>query len=330
VERESGRLGHQFGHGGPAPWRGEVELPPAVGKDRGAEEVPRRTGHQLFEDDHGVGVVGIGLIELERRELGVVPGRDSLVAKTAADLEHLVEAADDQSLQVELGGDPQIEIGVEGVVMRDERARRGTAGDRMEDRRLHLDKALRPQSLPHALDHIAAQHEQLATAIVGPQVDLALAVAGLHIGHPAPLVAERAAGVGQEHPLGHLDRELAPLGADHLAPGPDPIAQVEADERVELGRLRGQGEELNGAAGVAQLAEGHLPLCPQQHESAGHCDVDPGLVAGLKARPRLDHFGRLVGPVESVRYVGLGLGLGLGTGRGRGLAHEPLLETLRS
>jgi hypothetical protein len=259
-----------------------------------------------------------------------VPGRDSLVAKAAADLEHLVEAADDQPLQVQLGGDPQIEIGIEGVVMRDERARRGTAGDRMEDRRLHLDKALRPQPLPHALDHIAAQHEQLATAVVGPQIDLALTVAGLDIGHPAPLVAEGAAGVGQEHPLGHLDRELAPLGTDHLAPGPDPIAQVEADERVEFGRLRGQREELDGAAGVAQLAEGHLPLGAQQHKSAGHRDADPGLVAGLKARPRLDHLGGLVGPVESVRYVGRGLGFQIGIGIGLGVAHEPLLETLRS
>ena len=206
---------------------------------------------------------------------GLCRGETALVAKAAADLEDLVEATDDQSLQVQLGRDPQIEVGIEGVVMRDERARRGTAGDRMEDRRLHLDEALRPQPLPHALDHIAAQHQQLATAVVGPQIDLALAVAGLDIGHAAPLVAERAARGGQEHPLGHLHRELAPLGTDHLALGPDPIAQVEADERVEFGRLRGQREELDRAAGVAQLAEGHLPLRAQQHESAGHGDADP-------------------------------------------------------
>ena len=136
-------------------------MPPAVGEHRGPEQSWASAGHQLLEEHHGVGVVGVGLVELEHGELGIVAGRDALVAEDAADLEHLLEAADHQPLQVELGGDAQVEVGVEGVVVRHERAGRGPAGDRVQHRRLHLHETLGPQSLAHAADHVAAQAQQL-------------------------------------------------------------------------------------------------------------------------------------------------------------------------
>ena len=73
---------------------------------------------------------------------GIVPRADALVAKDPADLVDLFDAADQQSLQMQLEGDAQVQIDVEGVVMRDERPGRGAAGDGVQRRRLHLAKAL--------------------------------------------------------------------------------------------------------------------------------------------------------------------------------------------
>ena len=81
----------------------------------------RRVGDQLLGEPHHVGVVGERLVELEHRELGIVPRRQAFVAEHAGDLEHAVEAADDEPLQVELRRDAQEEVHVERVVVRDER-----------------------------------------------------------------------------------------------------------------------------------------------------------------------------------------------------------------
>jgi hypothetical protein len=45
-----------------------------------------------------------------------VLGGDALVAKVLAELVDLLEAADDEALEIELGGDAQVERAVEGVV----------------------------------------------------------------------------------------------------------------------------------------------------------------------------------------------------------------------
>ena len=78
------------------------------------------TDEHLLGEIHQVLVRRVGLIELEHRELGEVGGVDALVAEVATDLEHALEAADHQPLQVELGGDAKEQVEVERVVMRHE------------------------------------------------------------------------------------------------------------------------------------------------------------------------------------------------------------------
>ena len=102
--------------------------------------------------------------------------------------------------------------------------------------------------------------QQLARALVGPQVDLALAVARLDVADAVPLVAEVAARLGQQRPLAHLHRELAAPGPHDLTRGPDPVAEVELRELVEALRHRGPREQLHRARVVAQLGEGGLAL----------------------------------------------------------------------
>jgi hypothetical protein len=186
----------------------------------------------------------------------------------------------------------------------DEGPRRGAPGNRVQQRRLDLDEAEIPQTPAHVAHHIAPQLQDLAAALVGPQVDLALAVPRLGVRDPAPLVAEVATRLRQEHPLGHLDRQLAPLGAHDLAPGPHPVAEVQPRELVEACCPVLRREQLNGARVVAQLGEGELALGPRQHDAAGHRHRGAGLLAGGERRPPGDHLGRVVRAIEPVGDLG--------------------------
>ena len=78
----------------------------------------RGVGDQLLGEAHHVVVVGERLVQLQHRELGVVPRRQSFVAEHARELEDPVVAADDEPLQVQLGRDAQEQLDVERVVMR--------------------------------------------------------------------------------------------------------------------------------------------------------------------------------------------------------------------
>ena len=238
---------HQVGEGGPPPGRGQVELPAAVGEPGRPGRHHRQLRHQLLGELHEVDVVGVGLVQLEHGELGVVAGGDALVAEHPSDLEHLLEAAHHQPLEVELGGDAQVEVEVEGVVVGDEGLGQGPAGDGVEDRRLHLHEAPVLQPAAEQADHPAAEEERVAGLGRGEQVDVALAVAGVGVGEAVPLVGERAAGRGQQRPVVDLHRQLAPAGGHDLAGDPDPVAQGQGGEVLEPGGDAGPGEELDAA-----------------------------------------------------------------------------------
>ena len=146
VDADAGVLLDQVDEAGPPPRRGEVELAAAVGELGRAVELLGEVGGELLGERHHVRVVAVGLVELEHRELGVVAGGQALVAEHPPDLEHPLEAADGEALQVELRRDPQEELHVERVVVRGERLGQRAAGDRVEDRRLHLDEARGPRA----------------------------------------------------------------------------------------------------------------------------------------------------------------------------------------
>src|SRR5207245_5071476 len=85
--------------------------------------------------------VGIRLVRLEQRKLRVVARGDSLVPKDSPDLVDPLEAGDQQTLQVQLERDAQIEIAVERVVMRLEGTRVAATGDLLQDGGLDVDEA---------------------------------------------------------------------------------------------------------------------------------------------------------------------------------------------
>ena len=120
------------------------------------------TMQQPLDQVHQVAVVRVGPVQLEHRELGVVPGRHALVAEIAIDLVDALEAADHQALEIQLRRDAQVHVHVERVVVRDERPRGRAAGDRLHHRRLDFDEIARVEEVAQVAHDARALAEHLA------------------------------------------------------------------------------------------------------------------------------------------------------------------------
>ncbi len=86
---------------------------------------------EMLGEGHHPIVVFVLDVELHAGELGVVCAIHTLVAEVLADLVYSLEAAYDEPLEIELGGDTHIHVDVEGVEMRDEWACRRATCDRL-------------------------------------------------------------------------------------------------------------------------------------------------------------------------------------------------------
>ena len=182
------------GHGSARSMRSPRSSSTVSPSTRGA----RRGDDEALGELHHVVVVGERLVRLEHRELGVVAGVDAFVAEHATDLEHALEAAHDEPLQVQLGRDAEVEVDVERVVVGDERARGGAAELVPEHGRLDLDEARVGELAAERGDRGEADREDPAGVLVDDEVDVALAEAGVDVGEAVPLVGQRAQRLGQQ------------------------------------------------------------------------------------------------------------------------------------
>ena len=119
--------------------------------------VSREALEHALDQVHEVAVVGVRLVQLQHRELGVVPRRQPFVAEVAVDLVDALEAADDEPLQVQLGRDAQVHVDVERVVVRDERLRDGAARDHLQHRRLDFEEVERVEEAAQVLHDARAR-----------------------------------------------------------------------------------------------------------------------------------------------------------------------------
>jgi hypothetical protein len=123
---------------------------------------------------------------------------------------------------------------------------------------------------------LAARLEALARGLVGDQVDIALAVLLLLVGHAVELVGQRAQALGEQPKPAHLDRQLAGLGLHQRAFGTQDVAQVVVlERRVGLFTQRvARDVELDAAGAVLQRREAGLAHHALEHHAAGDADHD--------------------------------------------------------
>ena len=230
---------------------------------------------------HGFGqidevpIIRIGRIELKHGELGVVARRQTLVAEVAIDLEHPLDTAHYQTLQIQLRCDTQIQIHVEAVVMRNKGSRRRATRHHLHHRCLDFEITALVQKAPDELDHCGANAEHAARVIVHDEVEIALTIARFEIRQAMPLVRQRPQSLGQEAQLVDHDRQLALLGAEHHALGANDVTQVPFLEFVvdTLGQAVAFDEQLYRTAHILEVGKRGLALHALRHHAAGDRDA---------------------------------------------------------
>src|SRR5262245_23154995 len=201
----------------------------AGGAPRRAQYVLGDAGHELLDPLHRVAVVGVGLVPFDHRELGRVLVGDALVAEVLADFVDPVEAADDEALEVELGGDPEVEIGIELVRAGHERLGEGASVARLEHGRLDLDEAPLVEATADRCEHPSADQEVRARLLVHQQVEVALPIARLDVLEAVEGVRERALDLREQLELVYGQRRLATACARWATGDADDVAEVEVD-----------------------------------------------------------------------------------------------------
>ena len=187
-------------------------------------------------------------------------GRDSLVAEVAVDLVDLRDPAHDETLQVELRGDAQVQREIERVVVRHERPRDRSAGDRLHHRRLDLEEAALVEEAADRADDRGPALEDLAGFGVDRQIQVALTVPELDVLQAMPLLGKRTEALREERQSPRLHRQLAGPRPEHLALDAQPVPEIERAVEVER----------------------RFP-----HRVAAHVDLDPAAPVREIQKPRL-------------------------------------------
>ncbi len=256
--------------------------------DVGTEHGTYTFDHQIVSQRGDVVIGRVRLICLEHRELRRVRGVDALVAEVAVDLEDALDAADDRALQEQLRRDAQVQIGVECIGVRDERARRRPAVLQLQHRGLDLDEPAVVQRRANGPHHLGAGAHHVASLRPDDQVDVALPDARLLV-QLAVRDGQRAHRLRRHRPpVGH-DRQLAALAGDHLALDEHVVAEV--DLGLPAGQLLGaharqaQHRLQLGAVALAQRRETQLAGVALEDHPAG--DADPVAGGGVRRQVRM-------------------------------------------
>ena len=143
-------------------------------------------------------IVGIGPVEFQHGEFGVVLGRQPLVAEIPVQFIHLLETTHYQPLEKQLRCDAQVHILVESIMMGDKRASRGAAGNHLHHGCLHFHELQLVEVITDKTQYTRAHGEYLAGFIVHDEIHIALTITHLGIRQPLVLVRQWPQGLGQQ------------------------------------------------------------------------------------------------------------------------------------
>ena len=189
----------------------------------------------ILREGHNPQQVLVRDIQFHTGELRVVGLVHTLITEILAHLVDTLEAAHDEALQIEFGGNTHVHILVQRIEVGDERTGRGTAGDVLQDRGIHLRIAGIVENAAQGADDGGTLQERLFHAGIHDEVDIALAVAqfGVVEGIVHLTVSirldhgQRLQTLAQQGQFHHVNADFARLRAEHVAFHADEVAQVE-------------------------------------------------------------------------------------------------------
>ena len=209
----------------------------------------------------------------------------TLVAEVLSDFIDALEAAYDESLQIELGGDTHVHILVERIEVSDEWAGRSTTCDALQGRSLHLCITSVVKHTAQGAQYCGTLQEGVLHAVVDDEVDIALAIAQLWVielvvSHAVLVLHDREwlEALGEQAQLLGVNRDLAGLCAEDETLDADEVTDVEqffeyriVKVLVLVGTDFVAGDiDLYSSLRILQLGE----ACLAHHASAHHTACD--------------------------------------------------------
>jgi len=262
-------------------------------------------GEEFFVELHEVLIVAVGLIKLEHGEFGIVLGGNTLVAEIAIDFEDAIKAADGEPLKIELRRDAKVKINIKRVVMGDKRPGGGTTSDGVHHGCFYFDVAPGIKKIAQLTDDAGSRFENFAGPLVGNEVEIAMAIAQLHVGQTMPFLRERKKSLGKGKEFLYPNGELARLGPEHVAAHTDVIAKIQQMEQLEAFFAYHVFSHVNLylLTCALQVSETSLAHQPVRNDAPRNPSFDPvGLKVGCGRVTKLgEEVGRGVGPTERAR-----------------------------
>ncbi len=182
---------------------------------------------QFFGEVHQIFIGCIGLIELHHGEFRVVAYRNTFIAEVAVDFEDPLQAADNQSLQVQFRGNAQIQLHVQGVVMGYKRPGRRSARNLVHHGCFDFKEIAVGHEAADQVDDAGTLDEYFTRFRIDDQVNIALTVAGFHIGQAMEFFRQRQERLDQQSYGADMQGQFTGLGAERIAFSADDIADVE-------------------------------------------------------------------------------------------------------
>ena len=160
----------------------------------------------------------------------------------------------------------------QGIVVGHEGPGGGAAGYGLHHGRFHFQKVAADEKLAHGLNDPAAQDEDLLHPVVDDQVQVALAVAGFHVGQAVPFLRQGPQALGQQPEFIGQQREFAGLGPEQGPLQADVVPQVHELEDLELAVPHPvlADVSLQAPAAVREMHESGLAEIAPGNDPAGH------------------------------------------------------------
>ena len=209
---------HSVCHVQPLPGRRHIEFLALICQNRSAVHCHLSLVHDLLRHIHRGFHITVGHIAFHRCEFRIVIPVHAFVAEHMTHLVNTVQSADDQPLQIKLVGDAHIQIDVKGVVMSDKRPCVGSAGNRRQDRRVHLHVTVVLFQHPFDLVYdLCSLDKSVANLRVHNQIHISLTIAKIRVLQSVPLVRQYLQGFAQQYKAGHVNGDFIRLGLEHPA-----------------------------------------------------------------------------------------------------------------
>ena len=239
--------------------------------------------HALDEFLHGAHIA-VRLVDLERSEFRVVRAVEPFVAEVAVHLVDTIHPADDQALQVKLGGNAHKDIDVERVVVRLEGLGGRSARNLLEHRGLDLVVAARIKEVADFAHDLRAFLEDIHHFRIGDEIERALAVAGFHIGQAMEFFRKRQQRLGKQCPFGHSDGILFGPRDEQFAFCANYIAEIEQLEggKIIIAENIFLHHKLEFGGTVRNMCESHFSHFSDRHDPSAYLDLPPFFEGGMQ------------------------------------------------